>query len=157
RRWRAAGTPRGWWRPSGRSPTIFPIARPDPLPSGRGVARRSGDGPCFQPCDLPASLRIGHPVGRTPYRLDWHWPGLPPECISPRRSEAPMSCCDETTARVPDTALSRRSLFRGAALVASVVPAARPALSAAEGRPIKLAYCSQLLCGVPYEVARSAG
>src|SRR5262245_27978390 len=68
-----------------------------------------------------------------------------------------MSCCDETTARVPDTALSRRAMFRGAALVASVVPAARPAPSAAEGKPIKLAYCSQLLCGVHYEVARSAG
>jgi len=68
-----------------------------------------------------------------------------------------MSCCDETTARVPTTDLSRRAMFKGAALVASVVPAARPALSAAEGNPIKLAYCSQLLCGVPYEVARSAG
>ncbi len=27
----------------------------------------------------------------------------------------------------------------------------------AQGKQIKLAYCSQLLCGVPYEVARSAG
>jgi len=68
-----------------------------------------------------------------------------------------MSCCDETTARVPDTEVSRRALFKGAALVASVIPAARPTQSQAQGKEIKLAYCSQLLCGVPYEVARSAG
>jgi NitT/TauT family transport system substrate-binding protein len=35
------------------------------------------------------------------------------------------------------------------------VPAA--SRSEAQGRSIKLAYCSQLLCGVPYEVARSGG
>src|SRR5437016_11142546 len=68
-----------------------------------------------------------------------------------------MSCCDEATARVPATDVSRRSLFKGAALVASVIPAARPTASEAQGTQIKLAYCSQLLCGVPYEVARSAG
>jgi NitT/TauT family transport system substrate-binding protein len=68
-----------------------------------------------------------------------------------------MSCCDESTARVPDTDVSRRSLLKGAALIASVIPAARPTRAAAEGKQIKLAYCSQLLCGVPYEVARSAG
>src|ERR1700732_5351033 len=66
-----------------------------------------------------------------------------------------MSCCDETSA--PGTDVSRRSLFKGAALVASVIPAARPARSTAQGKQITLAYCSQLLCGVPYEVARSAG
>jgi len=65
-----------------------------------------------------------------------------------------MSCCDETTARVPDTTMSRRSLFQGAALIASVLPAARSA--PAQGKQIQLAYCSQILCGVPYEVARSA-
>jgi NitT/TauT family transport system substrate-binding protein len=65
-----------------------------------------------------------------------------------------MGCCDETTARVPSTDVSRRSMFKGAALIASVLPAAR---TEAQGRKVKLAYCSQLLCGVPYEVARSAG
>src|SRR5437588_20136 len=65
-----------------------------------------------------------------------------------------MGCCDETTARVPSTDVSRRSVFKGAALIASVLPAAR---TEAQGKPVKLAYCSQLLCGVPYEVARSAG
>jgi NitT/TauT family transport system substrate-binding protein len=68
-----------------------------------------------------------------------------------------MSCCDETTARVPDIDVPRRSLLKGAALIASVVPAARPTQTEAQGKQIKLAYCSQLLCGVPYEVARTAG
>jgi NitT/TauT family transport system substrate-binding protein len=71
--------------------------------------------------------------------------------------EAPMSCCDESTARVPGIEVSRRALFKGAALVASVIPAARPGQAEAQGVQVKLAYCSQLLCGVPYEVARSSG
>jgi NitT/TauT family transport system substrate-binding protein len=66
-----------------------------------------------------------------------------------------MSCCDETSARVPSTDVSRRSLLKGAAVIATVLPGA--SRSDAQGRTIKLAYCSQLLCGVPYEVARSAG
>ena len=68
-----------------------------------------------------------------------------------------MSCCDETTARVPGIEVSRRSMFKGAALIASVIPAARPGHAVAQPKQIKLAYCSQLLCGVPYEVARTAG
>src|SRR6266487_4112809 len=79
------------------------------------------------------------------------------ETTSRQCLEAAMSCCDETSACVPTTDVSRRSLFKGAALVASVIPAARPTASDAQGQQIKLAYCSQLLCGVPYEVARSAG
>src|SRR5437764_9252886 len=72
-------------------------------------------------------------------------------------AEAPMSCCDETTARVPGIEVSRRSMFKGAALIASVIPAVQPGPAGAQGKQIKLAYCSQLLCGVPYEVARSTG
>jgi NitT/TauT family transport system substrate-binding protein len=68
-----------------------------------------------------------------------------------------MSCCDETTARAPDSDVSRRALLKGAALVASVMPAVGLVRAQAQGKQIKLAYCSQLLCGVPYEVARSAG
>src|SRR5581483_6583344 len=64
-----------------------------------------------------------------------------------------MSCCDETTARVPPTDLSRRSLLKGASVIAAVLPGASSA--EAQGKKVKLAYCSQLLCGVPYEVARS--
>lgn len=66
-----------------------------------------------------------------------------------------MSCCDESTARVPPTDVSRRAILKGAAVIAAVVPGA--ARSEAQGRAIKLAYCSQLLCGVPYEVARAGG
>ena len=66
-----------------------------------------------------------------------------------------MSCCDETTARVPSTDLSRRSMLKGAAVIASVLPGA--GRTEAQAKTIKVAYCSQLLCGVPYEVARSAG
>jgi NitT/TauT family transport system substrate-binding protein len=51
-----------------------------------------------------------------------------------------MSCCDETTARVPQFDVSRRTLFKGAALIASVIPAVRPINSEAEGKQIKLAY-----------------
>jgi NitT/TauT family transport system substrate-binding protein len=66
-----------------------------------------------------------------------------------------MSCCDETTARVPDTDVNRRSVLKGVAVLAAVIPGAGRA--EAQGKKIKLAYCSQLLCGVPYEVARSSG
>ncbi len=68
-----------------------------------------------------------------------------------------MSCCDETTARVPCTDLSRRAVLKGATVAASVLPAGRTSGAIAQGRPITLAYCSQLLCGVPYEVARADG
>jgi NitT/TauT family transport system substrate-binding protein len=68
-----------------------------------------------------------------------------------------MGCCDETTARVPDLDLSRRSVFRGATLFASLVPAARSTRVQAQGKKVVLAFCSQLLCVVPYEVARAQG
>src|SRR5207302_4682475 len=68
-----------------------------------------------------------------------------------------MSCCDETTARVPIIDLSRRTVLKGSMLVAGLISVLRPKRAYAQGKRIKLAYCSQLLCGVPYEVARSAG
>lgn len=68
-----------------------------------------------------------------------------------------MSCCDETTARVLDRSVSRRAMFKGAAMIASLLPMVGARRAKAQGTPVKLAYCSQLLCGVPYEVARSAG
>ena len=68
-----------------------------------------------------------------------------------------MSCCDQTTARVPRSDLSRRAVLKGSALIASLLSFLRPTASYAQRRRIKLAYCSQLLCGVPYEVARSGG
>jgi len=51
-----------------------------------------------------------------------------------------MSCCDQTTARVPTFEVSRRSLFKGAALIASVIPAVRPPQAQGEGKPLKLVY-----------------
>ncbi len=48
-------------------------------------------------------------------------------------------------------------MFKGAALIASVIPAARPGHAGAQQKQITLAYCSQLLYVVPYEVARTAG
>jgi NitT/TauT family transport system substrate-binding protein len=68
-----------------------------------------------------------------------------------------MSCCDETTARVPNTDVTRRSLFKGTALMASLWPAIRPIRAEAQGKKVTLAFCSQLLCVVPYEVARAGG
>src|SRR3989442_10431559 len=68
-----------------------------------------------------------------------------------------MSCCDETTARVPRSDLSRRAVLRGSALIESLLSFLGPTACYAQRRRIKLAYCSQLLCGVPYEVARSGG
>ena len=62
-----------------------------------------------------------------------------------------------TNAKLPDPAVSRRAVFKGAALLASVLPAVQPGGAAAQGKRLTLAYCSQLLCGVPYEVARSGG
>ncbi len=68
-----------------------------------------------------------------------------------------MSCCDEHLARVPDTDVSRRSVLKGAALITSLLPAAHSKRVEAQGKQVKLAFCSQLLCVVPYEIARSAG
>ena len=69
-----------------------------------------------------------------------------------------------TTALTPDLVkqwadweVSRRSLFKGAGLIASAFSVGQAAPAIAQGKQIKLAYCSQLLCGVPCEVARSAG
>src|SRR5258707_13630685 len=54
--------------------------------------------------------------------------------------EAPMSCCDETTARVPDTDLSRRALFKGTAGIARVSTPARPPPPRAQAHEIKPPY-----------------
>jgi NitT/TauT family transport system substrate-binding protein len=78
-----------------------------------------------------------------------------------------MSCCDETLASVPknirssrDLAapdLNRRTVLKGAAAIAGVLSGTAGAAAQGTLKPVKLAYCSQILCGVPYEVARSAG
>ncbi|MFL5313267.1 MAG: ABC transporter substrate-binding protein, partial [Myxococcales bacterium] len=48
-------------------------------------------------------------------------------------------------------------MLKGSMLVAGLISVVRPRRAWAQGKRIKLAYCSQLLCGVPYEVARSSG
>jgi NitT/TauT family transport system substrate-binding protein len=68
-----------------------------------------------------------------------------------------MSCCDETTARVPDIQVSRRAMFKGAALISSLLPTALPTRAQAQSKKVRLAFCSQLLCVVPYEIARAGG
>ena len=57
-----------------------------------------------------------------------------------------MSCCDETTARVPSTDVSRRSVLKGASVIASVIPAARQPTprrkAAASSSPIAASSCA---------------
>jgi NitT/TauT family transport system substrate-binding protein len=79
-----------------------------------------------------------------------------------------MGCCDEdhaapvrpglTSAELAPPDVSRRSILKGIGAVAGLVSAAGPA--GAQGAPLKqlkLAFCSQILCIVPYEVARAHG
>jgi NitT/TauT family transport system substrate-binding protein len=75
-----------------------------------------------------------------------------------------MKCCEETRLdlvidRSSRDGFSRRSLIRGAAGVAglSVAAGLTGARAQGAGKPIKLAFCSQLLCVVPYEVTRAEG
>jgi len=79
-----------------------------------------------------------------------------------------MGCCETKWAEGPDIPpsgapkkidfnreVSRRGVLKGAvALAASLVVRRIPA---ADLKHVKLAFCSQLLCVIPYEVTRSAG
>lgn len=72
-----------------------------------------------------------------------------------------MKCCEETKLDLylERTAgpFSRRSLLKGAGSVAGLagVAAATGGNGARAQTPVKLAFCSQLLCVVPYEVTRA--
>jgi NitT/TauT family transport system substrate-binding protein len=72
-----------------------------------------------------------------------------------------MSCCEDDVVHVEPklTAdITRRHVLKGAAAAASIVPAVATApLARAQGKTIKLAFCSQLLCVTPYEVANKGG
>lgn len=48
-------------------------------------------------------------------------------------------------------------MFKGAALISSLLPTALPNRAEAQGKKVRLAFCSQLLCVVPYEIARAGG
>jgi NitT/TauT family transport system substrate-binding protein len=65
-----------------------------------------------------------------------------------------MSCCDPKTVAWDGITLRRRTVLKGAAALAGVL-GANPARAA--GKSIKLAFCSQLLCIIPYVVASSEG
>jgi NitT/TauT family transport system substrate-binding protein len=73
-----------------------------------------------------------------------------------------MKCCQDTKLdlyldRAAEGPLTRRSLLKGAGSLAgaATVAAATGGTVARAQTPIKLAFCSQLLCVVPYEVTRS--
>jgi sulfonate transport system substrate-binding protein len=65
-----------------------------------------------------------------------------------------MSCCDPNLAIWDGVTLQRRSLLKGAAALAGVL-SVNPARAA--DKSIKLAFCSQLLCIIPYVVASHDG
>jgi len=65
-----------------------------------------------------------------------------------------MSCCDPSLAIWDGVTMRRRTVLKGAAALAGVFTA-NPARAA--GKSIKLAFCSQLLCIIPYVVASADG
>ena len=65
-----------------------------------------------------------------------------------------MSCCVPNTVAWDGITLRRRTVLKGAAALAGIL-GANPAHAA--GKPIKLAFCSQLLCIIPYVVATHNG
>jgi NitT/TauT family transport system substrate-binding protein len=65
-----------------------------------------------------------------------------------------MSCCDPNTIAWDGITMRRRTVLKGAAALAGIL-GANPARAA--GKPIKLAFCSQLLCIIPYVVATHNG
>src|SRR5215211_374248 len=75
-----------------------------------------------------------------------------------------MGCCDKPFTLEPDEPLglapdvNRRGLLKGVAAAAGAVATLSGSASAqAQAKRIKLAFCGQLLCVVPYEVARANG
>ncbi|MGH6973765.1 MAG: ABC transporter substrate-binding protein [Stellaceae bacterium] len=65
-----------------------------------------------------------------------------------------MGCCDSDQTAWNGKDFHRRSVLKGAAAFAGAL-AAVPARAA--GKRVRLAFCSQLLCIIPYEVARAHG
>src|ERR1700735_4098173 len=65
-----------------------------------------------------------------------------------------MSCCDPNTVAWDGVTLRRRTVLKGAAALVGVFGATP---TRAAGKSIKLAFCSQLLCIIPYVVARADG
>jgi NitT/TauT family transport system substrate-binding protein len=68
-----------------------------------------------------------------------------------------MGCCDDPFTLETTSEVTRRTLLKSAAAVAGTLAATAGKPALAQGKRIKLAFCSQLLCVVPYEVARAGG
>ena len=78
-----------------------------------------------------------------------------------------MGCCDEdhaapirpglTSADLAPPDVSRRSILKGIGAIAGALSAAGPAGAQAPLKKLKLAFCTQILCIIPYEVARAHG
>jgi len=66
-----------------------------------------------------------------------------------------MSCCDPNSVAWNGKDFHRRTLLKGGAALAGVLAATAGVGAKAAGKSIKLAFCSQLLCIIPYEVARA--
>ena len=65
-----------------------------------------------------------------------------------------MSCCDPKLAIWDGTTMQRRTVLKGAAALAGILGTTP---SRAAGKSVKLAFCSQLLCIIPYVVATRRG
>jgi NitT/TauT family transport system substrate-binding protein len=73
-----------------------------------------------------------------------------------------MSCCERlvlesTVKETSAMALGRRGLLRGVAGIGGLALTAGVGPAQAQLTPLKLAFCGQLLCVVPYEVTQAAG
>lgn len=68
-----------------------------------------------------------------------------------------MSCCDPDQALRRDPAIRRRAVLKGAAALAAGTLAAPVRRVRAQDKHLKLAFCSQLLCIIPYTVALAQG
>jgi NitT/TauT family transport system substrate-binding protein len=75
-----------------------------------------------------------------------------------------MGCCDKPFTLEPNeplglpTDVSRRGLLKGVAAAAGTAATLSGTAPAdAQGKRVKLAFCGQLLCVIPYEVARANG
>jgi NitT/TauT family transport system substrate-binding protein len=70
-----------------------------------------------------------------------------------------MGCCNEKLDLFwePDSRLNRRGLLKGSAGLAGLALATAGGTAARAQETVRLAFCSQLLCVVPYEFTRAQG
>lgn len=69
-----------------------------------------------------------------------------------------MSCCNDVqTRRAGLSRIDRRTFLKGVVGTAAGLSFAGVTFGAAQNRKIRLAFCSQLLCVVPYEYTRTSG